>query len=83
MPGVLVAPQGSLSFPISGRWRLIIREEAFFCFLYQEHMEVNLDLSLLPPKRAGRPRELQPKAGLSLALASAPSAAVDQRPGKL
>lgn len=38
--GGVGAPRGSLSFPISGRWRLIIWEEAFFCFLCHEHMEV-------------------------------------------
>lgn len=45
--------QGPLRLPISRKWRFIIREVAFFCFLCHEHMEVNLDLSLCPKKRPG------------------------------
>lgn len=44
---------GPLSLPISRRWRFILREVAFFCFLCHEHMEVNLDLSPWPKIRAG------------------------------
>lgn len=46
---------------------MIIWEEAFFCFLCHEHMEVNLDLSLWLKRRARGPRELKAKTGLSLA----------------
>lgn len=62
---------------------MIIWEEAFFCFLCHEHMEVNLDLSLWLKRRARGPRELKAKTGLSLAPGLARRAAADQRPGKL
>lgn len=45
--------QGPLGLPISRRWRFIIWEVAFFCFLCHEHMEVNLDLSPWPKKDLG------------------------------
>lgn len=58
--------QESLGVPVTRRWRFIIREVAFFCFLCQEHMEVNLDLSPWSKKALGA-EGWAAGAGLSLA----------------
>lgn len=39
--------------PISRRWRFIISELPFFCFLCREHMEVHPDRWLWPPRNLG------------------------------
>lgn len=56
--------QEPLGLPVSRRWRFIIGEVAFFCFLCREHMEVNPDLSPWPKKG---PEGWEAGAGLSLA----------------